>query len=234
MEKDYYLILRLTPEATADEIRSAYRRRALELHPDLSGFSSDPFLELQEAYAVLSDPCRRAAYDIRAEEIPIKFTRRGKSFSDGAIRKSGAEPLIPRKFSHERENISFSRSSGSYSPSSLFKDFFYRIWGNYYRAAVSEVEQDGNLTIEVTLSPQEAERGGVARILVPAKIQCPNCLGSGFVNRYPCGRCGTRGYVSVQHAVDVSFPAGLREDYTMSLGDLGEVILRFRPAESGW
>ena len=43
MKKDYYLILGLTPEATAEEIRSAYRRLAIELHPDLSGFGSDQF-----------------------------------------------------------------------------------------------------------------------------------------------------------------------------------------------
>ena len=41
MKKDYYLILRLTPEAVAEEIRSAYRRLAIELHPDLSGIGSD-------------------------------------------------------------------------------------------------------------------------------------------------------------------------------------------------
>ena len=74
MKKDYYLILRLTPEATAEEIRSAYRRLAIELHPDLSGFGSDQFLELQEAYSVLSDPMRRAVYDREAEEIPVRRT----------------------------------------------------------------------------------------------------------------------------------------------------------------
>src|ERR1700757_3325457 len=74
MKKDYYLILRLTPEATEREIRSAYRRLAIELHPDISGFGSDPFLELQEAYSVLIDPMRRAIYDREAEEIPIRRT----------------------------------------------------------------------------------------------------------------------------------------------------------------
>ena len=41
MKKDYYLFLGLTPEATAEEIRAAYRRLAIELHPNLSGFGSD-------------------------------------------------------------------------------------------------------------------------------------------------------------------------------------------------
>jgi curved DNA-binding protein CbpA len=74
MKKDYYLILRLTPEATAEEIRSAYRRLAIELHPDLSRIGSDQFLELQEAYSVLSDPMRRPVYDREAEEIPVRRT----------------------------------------------------------------------------------------------------------------------------------------------------------------
>ena len=74
MKKDYYLIFGLTPEATVEEIRSAYRRLAIELHPDLSGFGSDQFLELQEAYFVLSDSMRRAVYDLEAEEIPVRRT----------------------------------------------------------------------------------------------------------------------------------------------------------------
>ena len=72
MRKNYYLILRLAPEATMEQIRSAFRRRAIELHPDLSGVESDQFIELQEAYDVLSDPTRRAIYDREAEEIPIR------------------------------------------------------------------------------------------------------------------------------------------------------------------
>jgi DnaJ domain len=74
MKKDYYLTLRLTPEGTEREIRSAYRRLAIEIHPDHSDFSSDPFLELQEAHSVLSDPMRRADYDREVGEIPVRRT----------------------------------------------------------------------------------------------------------------------------------------------------------------
>jgi curved DNA-binding protein CbpA len=99
----------LTPEATAEEIRSAYRRLAIELHPDLSGFGSDPFLELQEAYSVLSDPMRRAIYDREAEEIPIRRTDAGPA-EIVIRRRHSAEPLIPVRPVGGFEEISLLRS----------------------------------------------------------------------------------------------------------------------------
>src|ERR1700748_2254989 len=110
MKKDYYLILRLTPEATAEEIRSAYRRLAIELHPDLSGFGSDPFLELQEAYSVLSDPVRRAIYDREAQEIPIRRTDAPRPTEIVIRRRHSAEPLTSVRPVGGFEEISLLRS----------------------------------------------------------------------------------------------------------------------------
>ncbi|MBV9673236.1 MAG: DnaJ domain-containing protein [Verrucomicrobia bacterium] len=230
MAKDYYLILRVKPQATSDEIRSAYRRRALELHPDQSGLTSDPFLELQEAYHVLSDPSRRAMYDRHAGEIPIKNTHRRRNSSEMAVRKSRAEPLIPKRSPHYPEDLPFSRASRSFSP--FFEDIFDLVSGKFFPTAISDIEQEANMTFDVMLSPYEAKLGGVAQLLVPAQMQCPNCARSAFVNRYRCTRCATRGYVAVQYPVDVAFPAGLRGDYSVNLvvENLGglELTVHFR------
>ena len=59
MAKNYYLILGIAEDASREDIRAAFRRRALELHPDRSGMERGPFQEVQEAYNVLSDPERR-------------------------------------------------------------------------------------------------------------------------------------------------------------------------------
>src|SRR5512146_391385 len=112
MVKNYYLILSVTPQATPEEIKSAYRRRALELHPDVSSSGSDAFLELQQAYAVLSDPSRRAAYDAQAEQVRARVRERaprerptrvgrwpsGESFS--AVESAGGfgDASLPRSF----------------------------------------------------------------------------------------------------------------------------------------
>jgi curved DNA-binding protein CbpA len=63
MAKSYFAILELTPNATEDDIRSAYRRLAKEYHPDHYAGGSGPFQQIQEAYAVLVDSARRAAYE---------------------------------------------------------------------------------------------------------------------------------------------------------------------------
>ena len=63
--KDYYQIMGVAREASQDEIKRAYRRLARKFHPDVSkeANAEDKFKELQEAYEVLKDPQRRAAYD---------------------------------------------------------------------------------------------------------------------------------------------------------------------------
>ena len=53
MSANHYVILGVPFDASGDDIKAAFRRRALELHPDTSGMESGPFLELQEAYGVL-------------------------------------------------------------------------------------------------------------------------------------------------------------------------------------
>src|SRR6201997_5216090 len=105
MSKNYYLILRLEPEATSEQIRSAYRRRALELHPDLTGFGSEQFLELQEAYDVLIDPVRRQIYDREAEEIPIRRMDATRPPETVIPRRHRAEPLVTGRPTREFEDL---------------------------------------------------------------------------------------------------------------------------------
>jgi molecular chaperone DnaJ len=66
MPKDYYLVLGITSEATLDDIKDAYRRLAKAYHPDHYGENHSPFLAIQEAYSVLSDPIKRQTHDLEA------------------------------------------------------------------------------------------------------------------------------------------------------------------------
>ena len=69
MPRNDCIILGIAADASLDEVKAAFRRRAMEVHPDTSGLESGPFLELQEAYGVLSDPERRRRYDHQLHPI---------------------------------------------------------------------------------------------------------------------------------------------------------------------
>ena len=64
MPKNYYLILGITSDATLNDIKEAYRKLAKEFHPDHYGENLSPFLAIQEAYSVLSDPIKRQTHDL--------------------------------------------------------------------------------------------------------------------------------------------------------------------------
>ncbi|MBW2467985.1 MAG: DnaJ domain-containing protein, partial [Deltaproteobacteria bacterium] len=72
MAKSYFAILGISPTATMDEIRSAFRRLAKEFHPDHYEGSSDRFRDIQEAYSVLGNKRRKREYEQSIRKVPIK------------------------------------------------------------------------------------------------------------------------------------------------------------------
>src|SRR5690242_21440897 len=94
MPRDYYVVLGIAASATAEEIHAAFRRRSKELHPDIAGGDSGPFLELQEAYSVLSDPVQRRGYDRPPVQVEVRITRRPPRASMVPLRpRTVAEPM---------------------------------------------------------------------------------------------------------------------------------------------
>jgi molecular chaperone DnaJ len=238
MRKNYYLILRLPPEATMEQVRSAYRRRALELHPDLAGIESDQFLELQEAYDVLSDPARRAIYDHEAEEIPIRRIEAARPTETVIARRRRAEPLTTARPAAGFEEMSLFRSFETFSPS--IDEIFERLWSNFDLLTRPKAERLESLNVDVPLSARQAFAGGEVRIMVPARLVCPACGGLGSVGPYECSRCEGHGAVTGEYPVTVGYPAGLQQDYIvrLPLDRFGiqnfYLTVRFRPTESLW
>jgi molecular chaperone DnaJ len=237
MRKNYYLILRLAPEATMDQIRSAFRRRALELHPDLSVVESDQFLELQEAYDVLSDPARRAIYDRETEEIPIRRMP-ARPVETVIARRHRAEPLSTARPAAGFEEKSLFRSFETFSPS--LDEIFERLWSNFDLLTRPKAERLESLNVEVPLSPRQSFVGGAVRILVPARLICQACGGRGSVGPYECSHCEGHGAVTGEYPVTVGYPAGLQQDYIvrLPLHRFGiqnfYLTVRFRPTQALW
>lgn len=96
MSGNYYQILGVPADATTRQIRAAFRRRARELHPDVSGLGSEPFLKLFEAYTVLSQPERRRQYDRQLAASRARRTGRVRPVAEPLVRvRPPAESFAP-------------------------------------------------------------------------------------------------------------------------------------------
>ncbi len=91
--KNYYLILGISSTATESDIKNAYRRLAKSYHPDLYGSNHNPFLDIQEAYSVLSDPVSRRRYDESTGKSRLTAKRPARHKPPHRT----VEPLIPEQ-----------------------------------------------------------------------------------------------------------------------------------------
>ena len=208
MAKSYFAILGIPSNATVDEIRSAYRRLAKEFHPDHYVGDSERFQDIQEAYSVLRNSRRRREYLQNIRKVSPKTPFRSATYPE-------PEPLIPEESPVDLGEVSPVRSFQSFNPS--FDEIFDWLWRNFSDLAQPKSARVQNLTLEVTLTPEQACRGGNARIMVPAQAICPTCRGHGGVGFYECTRCAGEGIISGEMPVSLSFPPGLTKDHAVMI-----------------
>lgn len=208
MAKSYFTILGISPNATVDEIRSAYRRLAKEFHPDHYSGSSKRFRDIQEAYSVLGSRRKRRKYEQSIIKASPKTPLRSNAYPE-------PEPLFPEEHPVNLGEISPVRSFQSFTPS--FDEVFDWLWRNFSDLTQPKSARALNLTLEVTLTPAQARRGGNARIMVPAQAVCPTCRGQGGVGFYECTRCAGEGIISGEIPVSASFPPGLAKDLAVMI-----------------
>ena len=208
MAKSYFAVLGISPKATGDEIRSAYRRLVKEFHPDHYTGSSERFRDVQEAYSVLGNSRSRREYEQSIRKVPIKTPLRPSSYPE-------PEPLIPEERPVDLGEVSPVRSFQSFTPS--FDEVFDWLWRNFSDLAAPKSGRVENLTLEVILTAEQARQGGNVKIMVPAQAVCPTCRGHGGVGFYECMRCAGEGAISGEIPVSVSFPPGLTKDHAVMI-----------------
>ena len=171
--RDYYEILGVERSADEAALKSSFRKLAMEHHPDRNGGCEEAagrFKEINEAYSVLSDPQKRAAYD-----------RFGHAGVNGAAGGGGGGQF------HDVNDIF----------NEVFGDVFGDMFGGRGRQRSGPARgQDLRYDLEITL--EQAYAGSEVEITVPASINCETCDGSGArpgTSPTVCGGCGGAGRV---------------------------------------
>ena len=185
MAKNYYDILGVDKNASADEIKSAYRRLAKKYHPDVYATASDKekaeaeakFKEIQYAYDVLSDPQKKAAFDQYGSE-------------DGPT--MGGAGFNP-----------FGGGAGGFGGfGDIFSDIFNTFTGGAGgRANATSARGGDDIEVELTLDFKEACFGAKKEVTYTRVEKCSVCGGTGAQDKDSvkvCTKCGGRGRVVVQ------------------------------------
>ncbi|MDI1363787.1 MAG: molecular chaperone DnaJ [bacterium] len=171
--RDYYEILGVTRTCDDAGLKSAFRKLAMEHHPDRNGGCEEAggrFKEINEAYSILSDAQKRAAYD---------------------------------RFGHAGVNGQQGGGQGGFNgdPSDIFNDVFGDVFGEMFgggRRPSNGPQRGQDLRYDLEISLEQAYAGAEVEIKVPAAITCEVCDGSGAkpgTTPTVCGTCGGAGRV---------------------------------------
>ena len=238
-KEDPYKVLDVSQDSSADEIKKAFRKKAMQYHPDRNqGDSSaeQKFKQVNEAYDILKDDQKRAAYD--------QF---GHAAFDG------------------NNNAAGGFSAGGFAD--IFDEMFGDFTGRSRTSGGSAQGSDLRYNLEISLN--DAHVGLETRIRVPTSVicdscngsgakkgtqpitcgacqgrgkvrvnqgffaierTCPNCNGAGRIIESPCEACGGTGAVRKEKTLEVSIPAGVEDGMRIRLSGEGEAGTRGAPA----
>jgi molecular chaperone DnaJ len=187
---DYYDILEIPRGSTADEIKKAYRKKALKYHPDKNpgdGEAERRFKEISEAYEVLSDDKKRQLYD-----------RYGKE----GVNRAGMQQGGGGGFSSMDEAMrTFMGAFGGMGGDSVFDSFFGGGEFGGGGQARAHHRQGASKRVNITLSFEEAAKGIDKELAITNLVSCTTCKGKGSSSPQgvkKCSRCGGAGQVLEQ------------------------------------
>ncbi len=246
-KRDYYEVLGLKKGASDDEIKKAFRKMAMKYHPDKNPgdkSAEEKFKEINEAYAVLSDPDKKDKYDRFGhagvdpnagfggggfgggfggfggfEDIFDMFGGAFSGFGGGG--RSGARRNGPRK--------------GSDLQKSLTIDFEEAAFGTKKQIRINKFVKcktcDGSGAAPGTSKKQCTKCGGSGEVRTAQRTPlgtfqsvspCPDCNGTGEINETPCRDCGGSGRVKENVTISINIPAGVDNDSVIPIKGQGE------------
>ncbi len=248
-KRDFYDVLGVPKGTSAEDLKKAYRSKAKELHPDRNSDNPNAeaqFKEVNEAYDVLKDETKKAAYD-----------RYGHAAFEGGMGGGGQRG-----------------AAGSADFSSAFSDVFEDLFGDFMGRSGggggrSRAQRGSDLRYNLRVSLEESFKGVQKTINVPSSVACdtcrgsgaeggaepvtcptcsgmgkvraqqgfftveracPTCNGQGQIVKNPCKSCAGAGRIERERALSVNIPAGVETGTRIRLAGEGEAGMRGGPS----
>lgn len=178
-KKDYYELLGVSKTATDAEIKSAFRKKAKEYHPDVNKDpgASEKFKEINEAYEVLKDPNKRRQYD---QFGSAAFENNSSGF--GGFGSGG--------FGGGFSGFGFD----DFDLGSIFDSFMGGSTSGRRKSSPSQTKGE-DVLVKLNLSFEEAVFGCEKSFTINVKDNCPKCNGKGGLNPHTCSRCNGKGRI---------------------------------------
>jgi molecular chaperone DnaJ len=247
MSKDFYKTLGVEKNASAEDIKKAYRKLAMKYHPDQNKGNAEAegkFKEISEAYDVLKDEQKRAAFDrfgAAAFEGGGPGGRGGAGFSGGGFEGFGGafsdifEDMFGDMMGGGRGRASSNQGRGSdvqYTMEITLEEAFH---GKEEKIKITLNETcdvcKGSGAEAGSSAEGCATCGGAGRVrqqqgFFTIERTCPTCGGQGQIIKNPCKKCGGQGRLRKEKALKVKIPAGVEHGRRIRLGGEGEAGVR--------
>jgi molecular chaperone DnaJ len=197
-KRDYYEVLGITKSATPDEIKKAFRQKAMEFHPDRNKApdAEAKFKEVNEAYEVLSVPEKRSVYDKYGHEGVDESNRGG---SAGGF-SGGFEDIFNQFFggrARQSSSDDYDDDDDDEGPGDMFANMF----GGGRKKTPQKKGVSKDIEAQINISFVEMVKGVTKPISYKIKKVCPHCHGTGAAtpsDYKTCPHCNGRGVVAAQ------------------------------------
>jgi molecular chaperone DnaJ len=221
-KRDYYEVLGVGKSASADEIKSAYRKKAIQYHPDRNPGdkeAEEKFKEAAEAYDVLSNPEKRQRYD-QFGHASVGSSAAGGGFSGGGMSMDDI---------FEQFGDLFGGHFGGFGSFGGFSGF-----GGRPRSGGQAVQRGSDLRVKVKLNLKEIAHGVEKKIKVRKYIPCATCHGSGAKDDKSMTTCDTcRGSGYVTHVSNTILGQIQTQSICPTCGGQGKMIVNKCPVCNG-
>jgi len=239
MKMDYYEVLQVERTASDTELKAAYRKLAMQYHPDRNPNNpeaEEKFKACSEAYQVLSDPDKRAAYDRFGHAGVGAAGAAGNPFAGGPFAQGDIGDIFGDLFG---EMFNMGSRGGRASRAQRGRDIKFDLRLEF-EEAVFGIEREINIRraesctdcsgtgSEGGRQPETCQQcGGRGQIRTQQGFfsvarTCPVCSGTGSVIRHPCKTCRGDGRVPREHKILVKVPAGVENETRIRYGGEGD------------